>query len=1110
MIERSARSPVDAVQPQVVRQALAAIRHLESKARHEPNPLLGLAVVEARLRELGVAPSEENRQWALAGVLEEVVSARLEARRPRQATRAGALSPRAEISLARELERVAEDFQAGDRVRECWSALHSRFISTAGPPMDEVARVAGVGRVTLARRLNEGLALLADALRERELDLTRRPDSALLLPPAERIRVGAEGRTHRGGRADSVASRILEAVRAERHAGLDLSLADTRAFAGRPPADLAAYRAARIAEWSQPRYALDQRFVRLTLVVDDGEARASGRWRAGGTFDSLPDALAAAASPVVALLGPPGCGKSSLLGRFELDEAVAALRGEGEGVTFFVPLNQYRAGPGGPAPAPGTWLAARWRARHPRLPELADLLAGGQLTLLLDGLNEIPHRDAAEYHQLVAAWRRFLVRRVAPVAGNRAIVSCRGLDYSATLSTPELRVPQVQVEPLSDAQVRAFLGAHRPALAEAVWARLEGTPQLEVVRVPYALRLLVDQVGPDGNLPVGAAALFTGMVRHALRREVERDHPAFRPGPAFDDRDLRQVAQQRWRTPYDLPERGRLFGGLADLAWGMQRDGLGGERAQVRARREVALALAAGAAERVGHDGLGAAAVASQVLAAGAALGVLDEDVASDETSFRHHLLQEYFAARRLARAPDPSLVRQAWRAEEVSPPLEEVLARRQAGEPLPVLPSTGWEESAGLAAAMAADPEAFLAGVSTSNLALGGAIAAGPGVRPRLGEAFLADLRRALAGRSRDPGADLRARIGAGRALGELGDPRFEERAGPDGACLRPPCVALPAGRYPLGRAEPFEALGRQWWARYAPHEVALGSFALGRFPVTNAEWARFLAAGGYDEGRWWDTPAAAAWRRGEGTTLGIHASVREWVARYRADPDLLEATWREGAFDDEIYARWRGRIAMTATELERHMEALYPSVRRTAPRLWSDRRFNHPAQPVVGVTWYEARAYCAWLAAQTGEAYRLPTDAELEAAARGREGRGYPWDGPYDPLRANSVGTGVMATTPVGVFPGGDSPEGITDLAGNVEAWTSTLAGEDAGRSGPSRRRWRPALEVADAPPLAARVVRGGSWMDNHSRVHPAYGVAFGPDYCPETVGVRLALGG
>jgi formylglycine-generating enzyme required for sulfatase activity len=133
-----------------------------------------------------------------------------------------------------------------------------------------------------------------------------------------------------------------------------------------------------------------------------------------------------------------------------------------------------------------------------------------------------------------------------------------------------------------------------------------------------------------------------------------------------------------------------------------------------------------------------------------------------------------------------------------------------------------------------------------------------------------------------------------------------------------------------------------------------------------------------------------------------------------------------------------------------------------------------------VVGICWFEARAYCAWLSAQTGQTFRLPTEAEWEAAARGGQRRRYIlWGGQprryafgnnFDAARCNTFETHIRRTTPIGVFPGGKTPQGLVDMTGNTCDWTSSMYTPypyDAadGREVPS-------------PPGARRVVRGGPW--------------------------------
>jgi formylglycine-generating enzyme required for sulfatase activity len=128
-------------------------------------------------------------------------------------------------------------------------------------------------------------------------------------------------------------------------------------------------------------------------------------------------------------------------------------------------------------------------------------------------------------------------------------------------------------------------------------------------------------------------------------------------------------------------------------------------------------------------------------------------------------------------------------------------------------------------------------------------------------------------------------------------------------------------------------------------------------------------------------------------------------------------------------------------------------------------DKSFNGDDQPVVGVSWYAAHAYCIWLSCLQGKEglYRLPTEKEWEWAAAGREPDGslreYPWPnskGEPTPKLAN-YGNNVGATTPVGRYPEGATPEGLMDMAGNAWEWMENYYDEDK----------------------VIRALRGGSWL-------------------------------
>jgi len=447
----------------------------------------------------------------------------------------------------------------------------------------------------------------------------------------------------------------------------------------------------------------------------------------------------------------------------------------------------------------------------------------------------------------------------------------------------------------------------------------------------------------------------------------------------------------------------------------------------------------------------------------------------------------------------------------ENTPGVRELIETLPPADELPPLPTTGWEETTVLAAAMAAEPEAFVRGVMGSNLALAGRCANQAEVRGRLGGGFLDDLRWALVGRSRDPEADLRDRIACALSVGDLGDPRFERRAGPFGEYLLPPTADIPGAMYVIGENEPFGWLHDTWHDHIPAHTVDVPPFIIGRFAVTNVEWACFMGAGGYDDERWWDTAAGRAWRRGDGTRVRSREMVRYWVGRLRDNPQMIDDYFRAGAWDREACERWRRRVEMSAPDLQEHIDKTFPDVRLAAPEHWGDHRLNRPSQPVVGVCWFEARAYCRWLAAQSGVPFRLPTEVEWEAAARGAEGRAFAYGPEFDALRANVVDTRLHRSTPVGVFPNGDTPEGVSDMSGNVWQWTSS-AREHKGTPPADFRYPYDAHDGREDPEIGTddrRVLRGGSWGDGRSNARAADRNHDSPVLRNAMTGFRLAAG-
>jgi formylglycine-generating enzyme required for sulfatase activity len=856
---------------------------------------------------------------------------------------------------------------------------------------------------------------------------------------------------------------------------------------------LTRFRLGRIAEWSAPRYAIDKRFVNLTLLLDKGEQEAQ-RWHGVPAdefrFNDLRDVLRKRRDdPALVLLGTPGSGKSTLLQRLQLDHSVDRLRDEVSEVSFFVELNRYRKNENGHPPEPREWLNRLWAANYPGLSPLEDYLREGRVLLLLDALNEMPHQDLKDYERLVGMWRSF-VREVAD-RRNRILFSCRSLDYSAMLSSSELRVPQVRVQPMNAGQVRDFLRARVPDHQERVWRELKDSPQLELFQTPYFLALLCQLVERmKGELPKGRSGLFTGFVRQALSREKERGNPLFATGVLLEEEDNLAIAQEDWGGRFGLPEQGRLIRELSGLAFGMQ------EKRSASENKKVRLAYA-DACQRIDPE------CAKEVLKAGVALNVLDNvqdaDSGQRQILFFHQLLQEYFAARRLSKEPKPELVQVEWEAEKVSPSLAEKLAELGDGDPLTALEQTGWEETTLTAAPMAKDAEQFIRELMPNNLPLAARCAASPEVK--IGEELKREIQDALVDRTGNQTADLRARIAAGEALGLIGDPRFERRQGPYGEYLLPPVVKIFDGTYPMGTDDVH------YDDEKPAHTVELESFQIGRFPVTNAEYKLFVAAGGYEDERWWETAEAKAWLSGEASTEGQKEGWRGWRRHFQglSEDEIRDLVRQQRSTSEQADERIRWRNE-TDEYFEKQLAEWYPAGKTyRQPEYWNDTQFNNPSQPVVGVTWYEARAYCKWLTANVGgdDAYRLPSETEYEAAARGTKGRMYPYENEFEVKKSNTFESHIRRTTPVGIFANA-TPEGALDLSGNVYTWTISIYDQERYPYPYRRGDGREDANVAEA----RRVLRGGSWDGHHDNARAVYRYSYPPADRNNNIGFRLVV--
>jgi formylglycine-generating enzyme required for sulfatase activity len=200
----------------------------------------------------------------------------------------------------------------------------------------------------------------------------------------------------------------------------------------------------------------------------------------------------------------------------------------------------------------------------------------------------------------------------------------------------------------------------------------------------------------------------------------------------------------------------------------------------------------------------------------------------------------------------------------------------------------------------------------------------------------------------------------------------------------------------------------------------------------------------------------------------------------------ELRPGTYRLGEPGEER-AVWLERVLIGRWPVvNRHARAFFEaSGRRAGPDLAA--RLEAPVlaeHPLTDVTFDDAIAFCRWAGEELGRSVRLPTGDEWEAAARGQDGRSWPWGNTFDPERCACAESGCGWTVPVTAHPDGAGPAGAEQLAGNVWEW------------------------VADRMPGGWRAVRGGSWLDHAWGLRASRALAADPGRRTPTTGFRIAI--
>ncbi|MCB9076502.1 MAG: SUMF1/EgtB/PvdO family nonheme iron enzyme [Anaerolineaceae bacterium] len=714
------------------------------------------------------------------------------------------------------------------------------------------------------------------------------------------------------------------------------------------------------------------------------------------------------------LLGEPGSGKTWTLLLVLCDAGRGwQVSDETTRIAVLVKLNQFK-GLDPATQAPLAFAEFVRRSAGGLAPYLPYLARQKRLLLLCDALNEMP-RATADGRDLLAEVTGYLEK--LPYF----IVSCRYHDYKNDLQTL-YPLAQVRLRDLDLPAIRTFISNYSPSepAAAVLWDKMGGSDDLLEAWKEWDKQTFWDAQADVHRWKKGYDA-WRAM------------HSGARLIPLCRKPYMGFLLTSIYRADGEIPaNRSALFGGF--VAKLLEREkGNAAKRGQpfpdfaaiIAALTDLAGALQAAQGTTLPAKAL-PPAIEPRLLDAAEAASLLEFDGTS--WRFSHQLLQEYFAARILLAAMEQGqnpagILDGSWgdNGAKLSPPdppkggeRGQIPPSGGLGGPAPATnlrPSPWWEPGVWRETAV------ILGEVADPNEV---AIWLAP-YSPELARIVLFENAEVQAGHISPSTAARTAIIDEAWAKGAAKDPI--ERAAAYRVLGHP---AIDADRRPgvhvFVRQDGVTLPDIDWvpipddgeWIYQDQKHPGLPPFEISRYPITYAQFQTFIDdSEGFKDRRWWDGLA------------------------------------------DEEYRR---------------------SI-QNEPGKQTFKFSNHPRERV---TWYDAVAFCRWLSWRLGCGYslydivawavRLPTELEWEKAARGPDGREYPYAGEFDAMKGNTSATGIGRTSAVGLFPEGTSPYGVEDMSGNVLEWCLTdyrYPVADVAKENIHTRAWR--------------VERGGCWRFN-----------------------------
>lgn len=243
-----------------------------------------------------------------------------------------------------------------------------------------------------------------------------------------------------------------------------------------------------------------------------------------------------------------------------------------------------------------------------------------------------------------------------------------------------------------------------------------------------------------------------------------------------------------------------------------------------------------------------------------------------------------------------------------------------------------------------------------------------------------------------------------------------------------------------------------------------------VGIYPVTNLEYSYFINDNGYENKEYWEDNDSFNWFNFETRVNSICNFWYKIQDGLNSDKNKFIKFCLDNKFDKELIANLSFFKAIPKQEFEMMITDLYSDEKNMKPLMWDNPTYNNPSQPVVGISIYEAFAYCNWLSQKTQKKYRLLTNEEWENIVEANK-KAYVYGNTFKTSITNTRELGLKKVLPVGICCENASKNGIFDLTGNIFEWTSSVYQDETDNI------------------FKQYVCKGGSWIQDFTRAKSKY---------------------